>query len=144
MFAFQPLCSPVGGPGREELFGISGAPGPIHVGRVPSRGAPVLSQGCSKVGPGHAKPETRRPKKGEEGNIEHRTSNIQHPIPERQPPPPLDVGCSMLDVEILRSSDFRAAEHDLPSTGRTLEQPCCFPPRQIFGWQCDCGVCILR
>ena len=62
MFAFQPLCSPVGGPGREELFGISGAPGPIHVGRVPSRGAPVLSQGCSKVGPGHAKPETRRPK----------------------------------------------------------------------------------
>jgi len=23
----------------------------------------------------------------------------------------------------LRSSDFRAAEHDLPSTGRTLEQP---------------------
>ena len=24
----------------------------------------------------------------------------------------------------LRSSDFRAAEHDLPSTGRTLEQPC--------------------
>ena len=24
----------------------------------------------------------------------------------------------------LRSSDFRAAEHDLPSTGRTLEPPC--------------------
>jgi len=37
----------------------------------------------------------------------------------------------MFDVKILRpsdfslrSSDFRAAEHDLPSTGRTLEQPC--------------------
>ena len=29
----------------------------------------------------------------------------------------------------LRSSDFRAAEHDLPSTGRTLEPPCLFPPR---------------
>ena len=28
------------------------------------------------------------------------------------------------DLTRLRSSDFRAAEHDLPSTGRTLEQPC--------------------
>ena len=29
----------------------------------------------------------------------------------------------------LRNSDFRAAEHDLPSTGRTLEQP--WPPPKL-------------
>ena len=31
----------------------------------------------------------------------------------------------------LRSSDFRAAEHDLPSTGRTLEPPCRQTPRRV-------------
>ena len=33
----------------------------------------------------------------------------------------------------LRSSDFRAAEHTLPSTGRTLEQPCAFEVR-VGAW----------
>ena len=32
----------------------------------------------------------------------------------------------------LRSSDFRAAEHDLPSTGRTLEQPWPRPLRLVL------------
>ena len=32
----------------------------------------------------------------------------------------------------LRSSDFRAAEHDLPSTGRTLEPPCACSDRRLI------------
>ena len=36
-------------------------------------------------------------------------------------------GFGLLSGFGLRSSDFRAAEQDLPSTGRTLEQPCSRP-----------------
>ena len=141
--------------GQERIVSLDGAmpgangvagcllAGPQLLGNAQRRAVPGLGsrrsiapQGCSKVGPGHSKPETRRPKEGEEGNIEHPTSNIQYLKGSRHRHWTFDVRCWMFDVEILqpsdfgllsgfglRSSDFRAAEQDLPSTDRTLEQP---------------------
>jgi hypothetical protein len=55
------------------------------------------------------RPEDRRPKE-----TRRPKSELIATPPEQQP---IELGHS-------RNSDFRAAEHDLPSTGRTLEQPC--------------------
>ena len=80
----------------------------------------ALFRGCSKVGPGHSKPETRRPKAERNPKTEVRIDSY----PAEQPP--IELGHSrnsdfgLLSGFGLRSSDFRAAEHDPPSTGRTL------------------------
>ena len=94
---------------------VPGAPHPHLDTRRPPRCFPLLlwrrggSQGCSKVGPGHSKPEIRRPK----------AELIATPAEQQ----PIESGHPRNSGFGLRSSDFRAAEHDLPSTGRTLEQP---------------------
>ena len=104
-------------------------------------------QGCSEVRPVEGrscsaalKSEDRNPKPERRPKSEGRrisTSNIQHRTSNGGGGCLSGIGCWMFDVEILRpsdfgplsgfglrSSDFRAAEHDLPSTGRTSEQPC--------------------
>ena len=59
------------------------------------------------------RPEDRRPK-----------SELIATPAEQQP---IESGHSRNSDFGLRSSDFRAAEHDLPSTGRTLAPPCHHP-----------------
>ena len=67
------------------------------------------------------RPEDRRPKE----TRRPRSELIATPAEQQ----PIESGHSrnsdfdLLSGFSLRSSDFRAAEHDLPSTGRTLEQP---------------------
>ena len=68
------------------------------------------------------RPEDRRPKE----TRRPRSELIATPAEQ----PPIELGHSrnsdfgLLSAFGLRSSDFRAAEQDLPSTGRTLEPPC--------------------
>ena len=68
------------------------------------------------------RPEDRRPKE----TRRPRSELIATPAEQ----PPIESGHSrnsdfgLLSGFGLRSSDFRAAEHALPSTGRTFEQPC--------------------
>ena len=93
----------------------------------------VLSQGGSKVGPGHSQPETRNPK-AEDFEVRRPRAEIRRPKPEAERGSVFGLrpsGFGLLsafdlrpsDLTRLRSSDFRAAEQDLPSTGRSLEQP---------------------
>ena len=70
-------------------------------------------QSCSKVGPGHSKPETRRP----------RTEDFEVRSPKAEGRNPKTETQGQARSE-LRPSDFRAADPDLPSTGRILKQPC--------------------
>jgi len=82
------------------------------------------------------RPEDRRPKETRRPRSELRAT------PAEQQPVGLghsrnsDFG--LLSGFGLRSSDFRAAEHDLPSTGRTLEQPCLGCDLQPSGLSNNC------
>ena len=87
----------------------------------------VVCQGCSKVGPGHSKPETRRPKAERSPKAEVRIDSHPGGATANRIRPFSEFG--------LRSSDFRAAEHALPSTGPTLEQPWWFANRCQTGCQ---------
>ena len=62
------------------------------------------------------RPEDRRPKE----TRRPRSELIATPAEQ----PPIESGHSRNSGFGLRSSDFRAAEHALPATRRTLEQPC--------------------
>ena len=88
--------------------------------------AKLSPQGRSKVGPGHCKPEIRRPKAERNPKTEVRTDSHPGGAAANRIRPFSEFG--------LRSSDFRAAEHDPPSTGRTLEQPCGRPTRVKNGF----------
>ena len=140
--------------------GVTRSPNNLRMRPGPADGD-VPAQGCSKVGPGHSKPETRRPRSaliatpaelppielGQSRNSElppitqmgadnkagRQAGRLRHglfPICEYRRHLRLrnsDFG--LLSGFGLRSSDFRAAEHDLPSTGRSLEQP--WPPPKL-------------
>ena len=81
-----------------------------------------MPQGCSKVGPGHSKPETRRPQAERNPKAELIATPAEQPPIESGHSRNSDFG--LLSDFGLRSLNFRAAEQDLPSTGRTLEPPC--------------------
>ena len=104
---------------------------PDRAFRCPPRWLPPpQAQGCSKVGPGHARNSELPPitPTGADNQAGRPAGRLRHglfPICEYRRHLRLrnsDFG--LLSGFGLRSSDFRAAEPDLPSTGRTLDQPC--------------------
>ena len=122
-----------GGDGQAPVNQSAGRPKGIRrvSGGVTGRygGSAGPGQGCSEVRPVEGrscsaalKSEDRRPKPERGPKSEGRrisTSNIQHPIPERQPPPPLDVRCSMFPS----SPFFGLRISGLEWPGPTLERP---------------------
>ena len=91
-------------------------------GAAPMQGAATARAALSRPAIPNPRPEDRRPKE----TRRPRSELIATPAEQQ----PIELGHSrnsdfgLLSGFGLRSSDFRAAEHDLPSTGRTLDQPC--------------------